>query len=230
MSRPRYFVAIAEHSRCQPGRPLPHGVSHDGSPGFALFQSAKSSGRVWSRRRSHPVASSMDPVPTRAIRRERSHRKIDVAINCVRMAGVDQSPHQHDHLGHVPGCAGCNSWRQAPQRRIRLVEQPLVPLGHRPPWHPGGRRSVENLVVDVSDVAAQGDVVSVRRKPTNQDVESHRRAHVTDVWWRLHGRTAQIQRHLARHDRHERTRRPARGVVEAQIHPARLVRGYPDPS
>ena len=29
---------------CQPGRPLPHGLSHAGSPGFAAFHSAKSSG------------------------------------------------------------------------------------------------------------------------------------------------------------------------------------------
>ena len=41
---PRYLVAMAEHSRCQPGRPGPHGVSQDGSPGLAPFQSAKSRG------------------------------------------------------------------------------------------------------------------------------------------------------------------------------------------
>ena len=29
---------------CQPGRPGPHGESHTGSPGFAAFQSAKSTG------------------------------------------------------------------------------------------------------------------------------------------------------------------------------------------
>ena len=41
---PRYFIAIAEHSMCQPGRPGPHGLSHAGSPGLAPFHSAKSSG------------------------------------------------------------------------------------------------------------------------------------------------------------------------------------------
>ena len=29
---------------CQPGRPGPHGLSHEGSPGFAAFHSAKSIG------------------------------------------------------------------------------------------------------------------------------------------------------------------------------------------
>ena len=35
---------MTEHSRCQPGRPDPHGVSHAGSPGRAPFHSAKSAG------------------------------------------------------------------------------------------------------------------------------------------------------------------------------------------
>ena len=35
-------MLIAEHSMCQPGRPGPTAVSHDGSPGFGPFHSAKS--------------------------------------------------------------------------------------------------------------------------------------------------------------------------------------------
>ena len=35
---------MAEHSMCQPGRPLPQGLSQEGSPGLAFFQSAKSAG------------------------------------------------------------------------------------------------------------------------------------------------------------------------------------------
>src|ERR1700691_6327293 len=41
---PRYLVDMAEHSRCQPGRPGPHGVSQKGSPGLWLFHKAKSRG------------------------------------------------------------------------------------------------------------------------------------------------------------------------------------------
>ena len=40
---PRCLMLIAEHSMCQPGRPRPHGLSHDGSPS-SNFHSAKSSG------------------------------------------------------------------------------------------------------------------------------------------------------------------------------------------
>ncbi len=32
------------HSMCQPGRPLPQGLSQDGSPSLALFHRAKSPG------------------------------------------------------------------------------------------------------------------------------------------------------------------------------------------
>ena len=45
-SAPRYASHIATHSVCQPGRPRPHGVGHDGSPGFSPFHRVKSR---WSR-------------------------------------------------------------------------------------------------------------------------------------------------------------------------------------
>ena len=44
MVSPKCFVAITEHSICQPGRPLPQGESQLISPGLALFHSAKSNG------------------------------------------------------------------------------------------------------------------------------------------------------------------------------------------
>lgn len=42
MTGPMRCRIMEEHSKCHPGRPLPHGLSHVGSPGFALFHSAKS--------------------------------------------------------------------------------------------------------------------------------------------------------------------------------------------
>jgi hypothetical protein len=39
---PRCFIDIAEHSMCQPGRPGPIAVSHDGSSSFGPFHRAKS--------------------------------------------------------------------------------------------------------------------------------------------------------------------------------------------
>src|SRR5699024_7963366 len=45
--RPKYLVAIAEHSMCQPGRPSPHGDAHAapaGSESSLDFHSVKSRG------------------------------------------------------------------------------------------------------------------------------------------------------------------------------------------
>ncbi len=39
---------MTTHSVCHPGRPAPHGDSHDGSPGLAFFHSTKSSGERFS--------------------------------------------------------------------------------------------------------------------------------------------------------------------------------------
>src|SRR2546423_13674756 len=39
---PRSFIDMAEHSMCHPGRPLPQGESHAGSPALADFHNAKS--------------------------------------------------------------------------------------------------------------------------------------------------------------------------------------------
>lgn len=63
MSRlePQMAEAITEHSMCQPGRPLPQGLSHDGSPGFEDFHSAKSVGDFFSDNR----ASLTDKSPAR---------------------------------------------------------------------------------------------------------------------------------------------------------------------
>lgn len=46
MSRflPQIVDAMAEHSMCQPGRPLPQGESQQGSPALLFFHRAKS---VW---------------------------------------------------------------------------------------------------------------------------------------------------------------------------------------
>ena len=74
-SSPSSCSAIAEHSMCQPGRPRPHGESHEvSSPSLCAFQSAKSSGSslrsapstpspwsIWStsRRDSEPYSGSV---------------------------------------------------------------------------------------------------------------------------------------------------------------------------
>lgn len=49
---------MAEHSMCQPGRPLPHGHGQDGSPGLEAFHRAKSLGDRFSLKRSAEMLRS----------------------------------------------------------------------------------------------------------------------------------------------------------------------------
>ena len=53
-------MLIAEHSMCQPGRPGPMAVSHDGSPSFGPFHRAKS------RTSSLAYSSASTRSPTRS--------------------------------------------------------------------------------------------------------------------------------------------------------------------
>ncbi len=60
-SSPNRSRAITTHSVCQPGRPGPQGDGHDGSPGLANFQRAKSMGERLPR-----SASNSTRAPTRS--------------------------------------------------------------------------------------------------------------------------------------------------------------------
>ena len=62
-------MLIAEHSMCQPGRPSPIRVDHDGSPGFGPFQSAKS------RTSSLAYSSASTRSPTRSCSGSRRARR-----------------------------------------------------------------------------------------------------------------------------------------------------------
>ena len=57
-TRPRYSVAIAAHSTCQPGRPGPNAEAHDGSPGRAASQTWQSSGSFFPGRDGSPPRSA----------------------------------------------------------------------------------------------------------------------------------------------------------------------------
>ncbi len=62
-------MLIAEHSRCQPGRPDPIAVSQLGSPGLAAFQRTKS------RASSFEYSSAATRSPTRIASGSRRARR-----------------------------------------------------------------------------------------------------------------------------------------------------------
>ena len=53
---------------CQPGRPVPHGESQSGSPGFAAFQSAKSTGLRFCSSTSTRAPGALEQLVERAVR------------------------------------------------------------------------------------------------------------------------------------------------------------------
>src|ERR1700735_1654305 len=55
---PRYLVAMAAHSTCQPGRPGPKSDDQDGSPGRAVSQTMGSSGSFLPGRPGSPPRSA----------------------------------------------------------------------------------------------------------------------------------------------------------------------------
>src|SRR5690606_20474350 len=132
--------------------------------------------------------------------------------------------HQFDHFRDVPGGARLHRGRQAAQGVVGLSESAVVAFADLPPLHAFGRGDVENLVVDVGDVAAEDDPVAAVHQPAAEDVEADARADVPDVRGSLHGGTTQVQRDTSLTQRDEVTDLTGSGVVEAQTHGVKVSR------
>ena len=185
---------------CQPGRPGPRAESHDGSPGLAAFQRAKSTG-------SRLLLVDLDP----GAGLRRSSRRGGTA----RRSRGSSRPRSTRAAGGVgppappaapPGRAsgGCRRWRGArmgpfdtepvelPQW-IGLVVGGHLGLGARP-----ARRLVDDLVVDVGDVADVRDVEAPPLQVPPDGVERQRAAGVAHVGHVVDGGPADVERDLAR--------------------------------
>lgn len=88
---------------CQPGRPLPHGLSHAGSPGLAAFHSAKSSGlRLRSSTSIRARLHLLHAAPRQlAVFGELVDLKVDIAVHHIGVAIVHQSLQLSDDGVHV---------------------------------------------------------------------------------------------------------------------------------
>ena len=106
---------MAEHSRCQPGRPGPHGVSQDGSPGLAPFHRAKSRGSRLPVAAPVALVHVVEPLAgQRAVVRVAAHVEVDVAAAGVGVPELDQALDQRDHLRDVAGGPRLGRRRQQP--------------------------------------------------------------------------------------------------------------------
>jgi hypothetical protein len=196
------LVDIAEHSRCQPGLPGPHGVTLRPAVIGILG-------------RPHlvkPLAGQ------RAVLGVGVHVEVHVAAARVGVPALDQPAHQHDHLRDVPGGPRLEVRRPAADRVVGPAERALVAFGDDPRRDALGLRDAQDLVVDVGDVPAEGDPVAAGLQPADQHVEADGRTQVADVRRRLHGGAAQVHRHLARRDRRELPHGARGGVMKLERH------------
>ncbi len=216
-----YWVAIAEHSMCHPGRPGPQADSQPVHracrlpqreiPGvtFAVVVRGVGGGLqiVEFLPRQFPRRPDGPPGP----RSTRRHR-----------------PHMHGRcpqdVRSTPGSAGCGRspvvrpW-EVGSRALRTPRRTPARSAGPQPTTPrtlfGGLR--DDLVVDVGDVADHRHVVAAGAQPAPQHVEHHpgRRCPTRRG---LHGGTAVVDRHLALFQGCEVTHSAGGGVIQAQGH------------
>ncbi len=208
---------------CQPGRPGPQGLSHDGSPGFELFQSAKSPGLRFSDEVSIRAGHQLFGIAVAqlAIIRSPGDVEVDVSARLIGKSLVDQALVHRDDLGDVLG---------GPRHRIDAIdpqggEASKVVFGHLLGQLAHRRSSVlcgdDQLVVDVGDVHHPRHIESEVAEVVLDRIEDDRPDHVADVALRVNRRPADIHSHLAGNHRLERLLGLAQGVVNSQWHGAR---------
>ena len=191
---------------CQPGRPLPHGLSQAGSPGFAVFHRAKSPGDRFLEPAAppSPCCSSAERLLSLPYRGLASHVEEDIAVRRVgeslgdqRLRELDDARHVLGRLGHVVDLIDA----QRPQV-VEIVDRHLGgDVGHR---DPAFVLLLDQLVVDVGDVHDPGDLVAAVGEVPLDRVEDDRADHVADVGFLVDRRSAEIDANLAGLDRHER--------------------------
>ena len=107
------------------------------------------------------------------------------------MSAAKESFDQGQCLRDVTGSSGLMGWRENTQRGVRARELRLDTVGACPPWFSLGCQ-VQNLVVDVGDVANEGDRVAAVGEPASSEIVDEGATKVPDVRRGLHGRPAHI--------------------------------------
>ena len=215
--RPSRRRLMAEHSMCQPGRPGPQGLGHEGSPGLAPFHRAKSAAL---RFRSampppSPCIDSSVAVAELAVVRVLAHVEVDVAVGAIGEALVDQPLGEVDDLVDVLGAAG----EVVDRVDAQGLDVPHVVGGHLGGQvghgHVAGVGLGDQLVVHVGDVDHQGHFVAAVDQVAFDGVEDDRPDHVADVAGLIDGRPAEIDADLAGLDGLEGFFGLREGVVDA---------------
>ena len=186
---------------CQPGRPWPHGLSQNGSPGLLAFHSAKSIG--WclcsSTSMRAPAMHVVEPAPGElAVRRQLVDREVDVAVGGVGEPLRLELADERDHLGDVLGRRGSICGGGAAEHPHVLAERRRCsPPTPRCAVSAALLGALDDLVVDVGEVADERHLVAEEAQVAVDDVEDDQRARVADVRAVVDGDAADVHADLA---------------------------------
>ena len=142
---------------------------------------------------------------------------VDVAVAAdVCVALLDQARDHRDDLRQVLGGTRLVVGPLDAERRAVLVVRADEPLGERTHRLAVLGGALDDLVVDVRDVADERDAVARRLQVTAHDVERDQHAGVTEVAEVVDGHAADVHAHFARHDRAERFLAAGQRIVDLQ--------------
>ncbi|CAB4736387.1 unannotated protein [freshwater metagenome] len=130
------------------------------------------------------------------------------------MVALDEALHQFDHLGDVTGRAGLIGRGQASEYLVGTTERPLIAHREAPVGDVLVTRIVDDLVVDIGDIANECHVVSARHEPAAKDIEGDTAPDMTDMGRGLDRRTAQVDADLARGNGNELANSSRCGVIQ----------------
>ena len=136
-----------------------------------------------------------------------------MAIRFVGIAALDQGADHRNHFRDV----FCRPWLDV--RRQHTESRHVVVVCLDEPGRDGVDRLAGlygrgiDLVIDVGDVAGEGQFVAAAQQ-ARQQVEHYGRARVADVRVVVHGGSAQVHRDLAGTKRRERNLFAPQGVVQ----------------
>ena len=216
---------MAEHSRCQPGRPRPHGVAQEavsGSPSLCAFQSAKSRGSrlrvvglgVGGRLQVVELLAGERPVLGKG-----ADVEVHVAVDGVGVPALDQPLHERDHVRARARSRAARTWAAGRRGRRRRGCRPARSRTPRPTTATSCAVGLgQDLVVDVGDVADVGDVETARGQPAPQDVERERGTDVAHVRRPLDGEPADVDGRPTGTQGREVADRTGGRVVQAEAH------------
>ena len=198
---PRYAVAIAAHSTCQPGRPGPNREAQDGSPGRAASQTSGIQ-RVLLARPGR-VAAALGEQLRHGRRVQPGHRapnsgsaareKYMSPLEVVQRAAVGQQPVEPLDQRHRLHRADQPGGRQHPQRLHVAPVPGDLPVGQLPPVLAVPLGPLQQRIVHVGDVLHVGHLVPGVQPGPDQQVPGDVGRRVADVRGVVRGDPARVQ-------------------------------------